>query len=109
MIVLQGDLQALPDTLRELGCLPLASRGVTLGGGRSVWLPAAVLAAAMLLLALQLVPVTVAFFGAAVVLLLLQVISLREAYDAIEWPILILFGALIPVSEALRHHRRRPV
>ena len=55
----------------------------------------------MLLLALQLVPVTLAFFGAAVALLLLQTISLREAYAAIEWPILILFGALIPVSEAL--------
>ena len=27
---------------------------------------------------------------------------LREAYDAIEWPILIMLGALIPVSDALR-------
>ena len=33
-------------------------------------------------------------------------LTLREAYAAIEWPILILLGALIPVSEALRHHRR---
>ncbi len=49
VIVLQGDLDALPETLAELGCLPLASRGVSLGTGRNVWLPAAVLAAAMLL------------------------------------------------------------
>ena len=41
VIVLQGDLDALPDTLAELGCLPLASRGVSLGTGRNVWLPAA--------------------------------------------------------------------
>ena len=27
---------------------------------------------------------------------------LREAYDAIDWPILIMLGALIPVSDALR-------
>jgi di/tricarboxylate transporter len=30
------------------------------------------------------------------------VLTLKEAYDAVEWPVLILFGALIPVSEALQ-------
>ena len=55
----------------------------------------------MLLVSLQLVPVSVGFFGAAVILLLSRVLSLREAYAVIEWPILILLGALIPVSEAL--------
>jgi di/tricarboxylate transporter len=29
-------------------------------------------------------------------------LSLEEAYDSIEWPIVILFAALIPVSEGLR-------
>ena len=29
--------------------------------------------------------------------------DLREIYDAIEWPILVLLGALIPVGEAVRH------
>jgi di/tricarboxylate transporter len=48
------------------------------------------------------VPVTIAFFGAAVILLLAGSLSLRDAYDAIEWPILIMLGALIPVSDALR-------
>ena len=32
----------------------------------------------------------------------LQLLTLKEAYDAVEWPVLILFGALIPVSEALQ-------
>jgi di/tricarboxylate transporter len=31
----------------------------------------------------------------------LRVITLREIYDSIEWPILILLGALIPVGEAV--------
>ena len=65
-------------------------------------IPLAVLAVAMGLVAFNLVPVAIAFFGAAVVLLLTRSLSLREAYDAIEWPILILLGALIPVSDALR-------
>ena len=47
-------------------------------------------------------PVAIAFFGAAVAMLLIRALTLREAYEAVEWPILILLGALIPVSEALR-------
>ena len=65
-------------------------------------MPIVVLAAAMALVAFNVVPLTLAFFGAAVVLLLARSLSLREAYDAIEWPILIMLGALIPVSDALR-------
>ena len=44
----------------------------------------------------------VAFFGAAVLLLLAHSLSLREAYDVIDWPILVMLGALIPVSDSLR-------
>jgi len=102
VIVLQGDLNTLPDTLGELRCLPLAARGVSLGRGRRQLVPVAILVAAMALVALQLVPVAIAFFGAAVVILLLRVLSLREAYEVVEWPILVLIGALIPVSEAVR-------
>ncbi len=102
VIVLQGGLDHLPDTLGELRCLPLAGRDLRLGRGRQGLVPVVVLAAAMILVALKLVPVAIAFFGAAVLLLLFGTLSLREAYEAIEWPILILLGALIPVSEAIR-------
>ena len=50
----------------------------------------------------QLVSVAVGFFGAAVAVLLFQLLTLKEAYEAVEWPILILFGGLIPVSQALQ-------
>jgi di/tricarboxylate transporter len=102
VIVLQGDLNTLPETLGELRCLPLAPRGVQLGRGRRGWLPVAVLALAMVLMGLGVVPVAIAFFGAAVAILLIRALTLREAYDAIEWPLLIMLGALIPVSDALR-------
>jgi di/tricarboxylate transporter len=102
VVALQGDLTTMPDTLGELRSLPLAQRGVAFGRGRQGYLPAAVLLVAMALVAFQLAPVAVAFFGAAVVLLVTRAVPLREAYEAVEWPILILLGALIPVSEAVR-------
>jgi di/tricarboxylate transporter len=80
----------------------LAQRDLSIGRDRQRWLPIAVLATAMVLVAAHLVPVATAFFGAAVVLVLTGALNLREAYEAIEWPILIMLGALIPVSDALR-------
>ena len=47
-------------------------------------------------------PVATAFFTAAALIVLLGALSLREAYDAIEWPILVMLGALIPVSDSIR-------
>jgi di/tricarboxylate transporter len=102
VVVLQGDLTQMPEALGELRCLPLAERDIRLGQDRRRYVPVTVLAAAMLLVATQVVPVAFGFFGAAVLLVVLKSISLREAYDVIEWPLLILIGALIPVSEAMQ-------
>jgi di/tricarboxylate transporter len=102
VLVLQGNLNAMPETLGELRCLPLAARDLRLGGGRHSLLPLAVLIATMAIVSLHILPVAIAFFGAAVTMLLIRALTLREAYDIMEWPILVLLGALIPVSDALR-------
>ncbi len=92
----------MPDTLKDLGCLPLAQRAIRLGNARRSLLPIAVLAVAMALVAFNVLPVAIAFFGAGVLLILFGSLTLREAYETIEWPILVMLGALIPVSEAIR-------
>nr|WP_210215665.1 SLC13 family permease [Mongoliimonas terrestris] len=102
VVVLQGNLKLLPDILSDLGCLPLAERTITIGRSRKGWLPAAILGAAMLLMAAQVLPVTTAFFGAAVLVIALRCISLRDAYGALDGPVLITLACLIPVSDALR-------
>ena len=101
VIVLQGNLTTMPETLGDLRCLPLAERDLRIGRKASL-LPIGILALAMALVAFNVLTVSVAFFGAAVLLLLFKSLTLRAAYDAIEWPILIMLGALIPVSDALR-------
>ena len=102
VVVLQGSLATMPETLGALRCLPLAERELAIGRGRRSLLPLIVLGAAMGLVAFNIVPVAIAFFGAAVLMLLIRALTLREAYDTVEWPILIMLGALIPVSDALR-------
>jgi len=102
VIVLQGPLSLLPERLAELGALPLAERALRLGNsGRGV-LPVAILALAMIATATGYVPVAVAFFAAAALILAIGALPLAEAYASVEWPILIMLGALIPVSDTLR-------
>jgi di/tricarboxylate transporter len=102
VIVLQGPLDLLFERLSELGCLPLAERTLRLGSARKGLLPLAILAVAMLATATGTVPVAVAFFAAAGLVVISGALPVREAYDHIEWSILIMLGALIPVSDTLR-------
>ena len=102
VLVLRSASTRLPDIMGELHVLPLAQRAITLGRSQRSLLPAAVLAIAMASVALQIAPVAVAFFIAAVVLLLLRVLTMHEAYATMEWHVLILLGALIPISHAVR-------
>lgn len=102
VIVLQGPLELLVERLGELGCLPLAERTLRLGSARKGLIPLVILAAAMIATATGLVPVAVAFFAAAALVVLAGALPVREAYNHIEWPILIMLGALIPVADTLR-------
>lgn len=102
VVVLEGHVDAVPVAMADLRLLPLAERKLRLGKVNSALIPAALLACTMILLAFQIVPVTIAFFGAAVGVVALGSLSLKDAYEAIDWPILVLLGALIPVSDSLR-------
>jgi di/tricarboxylate transporter len=102
VLVLKGDLGGMPDKLRDLGLLPLASRQIRLGNVRHGLAPVAILGGAMLLTAFGVLPVATAFFCAAVAMVVTKTLSLREAYDAVDWPILVMLATLIPISEAIR-------
>jgi len=102
MVLLQGGERNLPGAMQTLGLLPLAERQLRLGGIRHAAAPAVILAAAMVLVAVGAAPVAIAFFGAAVLLVLVGSIRMREAYAALDGPVLVLIAALIPVSETIQ-------
>ncbi|NWN82303.1 MAG: anion permease [Halomonas sp.] len=101
VLLLQGDESELADSLSTLGCLPLASRNLTLGQPRMLLVSIAIFAVAILAMLLDLLPAAVALSAAALVSLLVGVLPLREGYQAIDGPVIVLLGAMIPVGEAL--------
>ena len=102
VILLQGHLKRIPDLLREWDCLPLVERGLRLGSVRNGLLPLAILLAAMAATALGLLPVAPAFFAAAAAMVITGAMPLREVYNQVDGPILIMLACLIPVSESLQ-------
>jgi di/tricarboxylate transporter len=102
VIVLQGEVERLPELLRKWDCLPLAERKLRLGSVRRGLVPVLILAAAMASTATGLVPVAVAFFAAAVLMVVSGALPIREVYGSLDAPILLMLAALIPVSESLR-------
>lgn len=101
VLLLQGETGHLLELCSSLGCLAIKNRGVEMIPKRSTYLTPSLFAAGILIAALGLVPVQLAFMGVVGALVLLKLISLREVYKSIEWPVIVLLGFLIPVGEAL--------
>jgi len=102
IVLLQGDYETLYTDAPRLGFLPLVERHLQVA---SLWqrvLPLLIFAFAVFLAAIQLLPIQIAFAGAVVLVMLFNVMPLRMVYDSVEWPIIILLAALIPVGEALQ-------
>jgi di/tricarboxylate transporter len=101
VVVLHGDAAEMNDALARLGCLPLAERNLQLGRPRKVLLTVVILLACVILAATEWVSPALAFTGGALAVVALDIVTLREAYEAIEWPILVMLGALIPIGEGM--------
>ncbi|MDR5867683.1 SLC13 family permease [Halomonas koreensis] len=101
VLLLQGGEGEIGESLATLGCLPLASRNLSLGQPRMLLVSVAIFAVAVIAMVLDWLPAAVALTGAALASLLAGVLTLREAYQAIDGPVIVLLGAMIPVGQAL--------
>lgn len=101
VLLLQGPQKSIQDVINEYTCLPLPERGIRLGKPKRLLLTVSIFATSILLATLGILHVAVAFTLAALVMVIANVVTLREAYKAIDWPIIILLGAMLPLGTAL--------
>lgn len=102
VLVLQGELAAMPAILGEFGCLLLAERRLRLGRQRQALAPALLLAGALALAAAGTAPIALALLGAVLLLVLLRNLSLNELYAGVDWSVVVLVASLAPISAAMR-------
>jgi len=101
VLLLLGPAEIVPEVVAWLGCLPLAERGLQVLQRSRAWLAVGVFAAAVIAASLGWVYLPIALGAAAVAMVLLNIVPVRQLYDSIEWPVVVLLGAMIPIGGAL--------
>ncbi|MBT6341842.1 MAG: SLC13 family permease [Tateyamaria sp.] len=89
------------DVTHWLGCLPLASRGLSVTADEKVWLAIGFFITAVLAASFGLLYLPIALGLVVVAYVLSKIVPLSELYTHIEWPVVVLLGSMIPLGVAL--------
>jgi len=98
VLLLQGTNDALSGFAKAFGCIPLAERAIGMPDKGKAALAVGVMAAAVLVAALGWLPAAVAFAAAMLAYMALRILPLRSVYDSIDWPVVVLLAAMMPVA-----------
>ena len=101
VLLMQGLPEAIAGFAAEHHCIPLAQRSIIIPDGRKAATALGIMAAAVLLAAFGLLPAQVAFVAGVLGYMVTKVIPLRRIYEAVDWPIIVLLGALFPLATAM--------
>ncbi|MDY0291975.1 MAG: SLC13 family permease [Desulfuromonadaceae bacterium] len=101
VLLMRGEPQALSAFASYYGCLPLAERDIRVPQGKKALQAMLVISVAVLAAAFALVPVAVAFAAGVFAYIALRIVPLRALYTAIDWPVIVLLAAMLPVAGAM--------
>lgn len=103
ILLVQAHKTSMQSTLNELGCLPLASRGLRISKPRNVLLASGIFAGALGLIAFGIVPAAVGLVAGALLMVLTRLIAPGEIYKSIDMPVIVLLAALLPIGQAMEN------
>ena len=101
ILLLLGASERLHDVAAWLGCLPLAPRGLQVAQRNKTLLAGGIFAAAVALASFGMLYLPVALAITVALYVIFDITPLRDLYDSIEWPVIVLLGSLIPIGTAL--------
>jgi len=102
IVLLQGNIETLRETIVDLGFLPLAERDVKIGLSKKSFLPITFFIISIILASFKILPIAIAFLVAVLALLLTKTLSIHHLFRSIDWSVLLLLAAIIPVGGAIQ-------
>jgi di/tricarboxylate transporter len=100
VMLLLGNKESLTEATHRLGCLPLAERGLQVMQREKASLAILVFIAAIIAASFGFLDLTAALAIVALLYVILEIVPLRDLYEAVEWPVIVLLGSLIPLGVA---------
>jgi di/tricarboxylate transporter len=100
VLLLQMPRDSISSIISDLDILPLVSRDWKLQPYHKLITALVLFATAIFVSSIGLMPAAMAFTAAALGMVLFKVIRVHEVYEGVDWPLIILLGAMIPVGEA---------
>ncbi|MFO3233475.1 SLC13 family permease [Legionella pneumophila serogroup 5] len=100
-MLVQGFAEYLRENIISLGLVPLAERVINVGFSRSTLIPLCLFLLSILLASTQILAIDVSFVLVVILLVVFKLIPMRQVYQSIDWSIIVLLGALIPLGNAL--------
>lgn len=101
VLLVQGNPDAILEFANRYGCVPLAERPLKIPNNRKALLAAAIMVLAVSGAAFGLLPAAITFTAGVLAVALFKIVPLRKLYEPIDWPVIVLLGALIPVADAM--------
>tara|TARA_R100001591_G_scaffold63267_3_gene72945 strand:+ start:81 stop:1895 length:1815 start_codon:yes stop_codon:yes gene_type:complete len=101
ILLMQGSEEVLKSVMVELGCLPLASRGLRLGQPRKVVIASLVFAAVIALIMFDTVSTATAMVAGVVAMFFTGLLPVTKIYQSLDLPVIVLLAAMLPVGQAL--------
>ena len=102
VLLLLGPEERLADVTGRLGLLPLADRGQRVIQRDKMWLAVGMFAAAIAAASTGLVYLPVALGCVTAAYVFFNIVPIREVYNSVEWPVIVLLGSMIPIGSALQ-------
>jgi di/tricarboxylate transporter len=103
ILLLLGPHNIVSDTVNWLGVLPLAQRGLNVTQHSKAGLAIGIFAVAIAISAFGWLYLATALAGVVVAYVFLDIVPIRNVYDHIEWPVIVLLGSMIPLGVALEN------
>ncbi|SUZ31229.1 hypothetical protein ROE7235_00965 [Roseibaca ekhonensis] len=101
LLLVQGPPEAISQFAADMGCLPLGPRDLRLPNPRKAIFAGTIMLGSIALVTLGLLPAAIAFALGVLASMVLRTVPMREVYTAIDWPVVVLLAALIPVAGAM--------
>lgn len=101
LLLLLGSADSLAEVSQRLGVLPLAERGLAVLQREKALLAISIFAGAIILASFGVVYLTVGLGCVVALYVLFGIVPLREIYTSVEWSVIVLLAALIPIGAAL--------